>query len=132
MRSRDIIWLNKSYGAWIIKNQVSSDEVQDDDEEESMRMDLKEGIIKEDERKASKLKVIRAMKKLQGWANPDVIDIIDASISRRYIMISESTFAFRVSDHPKKPGIEDHKRKWQVEFSLSIKSLSHYRVTGLV
>ena len=58
-----------------------------------MGMDLKEGIIEEDERKASKPKVIREMKKLQGWYNPEATYIIDASISVKDVIIDQDNFS---------------------------------------
>jgi len=84
-----------------IKEPSNEDEVRDANEEDSIGIDLKEGIIEEDEKKASRPKVIRAMKNLQGWINPEATDMIDASISGRKMIIDQANFAVMVSDHPK-------------------------------
>ena len=38
-------------------------------------------------------KVVRAMKKLQDWFNPEATDIIDALISGREMIIDQASFA---------------------------------------
>ena len=46
-------------------------------------------------------KVIRAMKKLQGWCSPEAPDVSNASISGREMIIDQANFVLIVIDYQK-------------------------------
>ena len=71
LKSRDIIWLKKSYGDWGKKVQFAEEDTSDEEELEAGREETaSEHKEPDDEKTATNPKVIKEMKKLQSWFNP--------------------------------------------------------------
>ena len=74
---RDIIWLNWSFGEWNQKNQDDEINNQHDNQDENPLKRKGKRLI-ETTLMTPKHTLLKEMKKLQGWLNPDPSRIVDA------------------------------------------------------
>jgi hypothetical protein len=81
INSRDIIWLNKTYGEWK-NNKATISTVEDDTIElptgiDKLKLTTNATMDTEDESNELDKKVHRAMKKLESWFNPQATKVVE-------------------------------------------------------
>ena len=78
--------------------------------------------VEQDKKNDKGSKVIREMKKLQGWFNPDASRVVESSNSGREPIVDQADIAFMMMEQPKEPGTfneafnhseEDVRLKWR-------------------
>ena len=77
-KSRDIVWLKKSFGEWDKKVEEVNNEQDEDELIEEIRKEPHASIDAEE--KSPKSKLLNQMKKLQGWLNPESLRIVETII----------------------------------------------------
>ena len=82
IKLRDIIWSHKTYEDWCVKEDSNNEKDDDVEDNDSILVKTKaKETVEQEEKKDTSLKVIREMKKLQGWFNPDASRVIESSNS---------------------------------------------------
>jgi hypothetical protein len=130
IKSRDVVWLNKSYGAWIkSKNDTS---VSDDSDNEIETLKNKIEIEKpfndapNDGKNERVARSLRQTFKLKSWFNPNPTRLIENSDSGRELVLEKADIALNLIDCLKDPEtFEDayyhqnleEKMRWREEIS---------------
>ena len=92
--SRDIVWLNKSFGEWDKKDEEVNNEIDEQDEDELIEEVRKEPDAPVDtEERSPKPKLLSQMKKLQGWFNPEASRIVETLKSGREMILDQADIA---------------------------------------
>ena len=104
INSRDIIWLKNMYTDWL-KNKLMT---KIDDEEDSIELPTgnKRNFASNDDeidKKNKDEKVIRAMKKLESWFNPQATKVIEDHNHGREILLEQVNLALLTTDFMKEP-----------------------------
>ena len=123
IKSRDIKWLHKTYEDWCVKEDPESEKDDEIDDDDSILANTKaQETVEQDKKKDKGSKVIREMKKLQGWFNPDASRVVESSNSGREPIVDQADIAFMMMEQPKEPGTfneafnhpeEDVRLKWR-------------------
>jgi hypothetical protein len=102
IKSRDIKWLHKTYEDWCVKEDPEIEKDDEIDNDDPILANTKaQGTVEQDKKKDKGSKVIREMKKLQGWFNPDASRVVESSSSGREPIID---IAFLTVEQPKESG----------------------------
>ena len=108
IKSRDIKWLHKTYEDWCVKEDPESEKDDEIDDDDSILANTKaKETVEQDKKKDKGSKVIREMKKLQGWFNPDASRVIESSDSGREPIVDPADTAFMMVEQPQEPGTFD-------------------------
>jgi hypothetical protein len=95
IKSRDIKWLHKTYEDWCIKEDPESEKEDEIDDDDSILANTKaQETVEQDKKKVKGSKVIREMKKLQGWFNTDASRVVESSNSGREPIVDQADIAF--------------------------------------
>jgi len=84
IKSRDVIWLGKSFGIWNrVQNSTKTEKIDDSDGKDEPQKDVKEDEVIEavDKEKLDKTK--REVSKLKSWFNPDPERLLKTSLQER-------------------------------------------------
>jgi hypothetical protein len=93
--------------------------------------------VEQDKKKDKGSKVIREMKKLQGWFNPDASRVVESSNFGRELIVDQADTAFMMVEQPKEPGTfneafnhskEDVRLKWREVIHKEFKEMNLRRV----
>jgi hypothetical protein len=102
IKSRDVIWLGKSFATWT-KNQNGAkiEKIDDSDDEEEVQKDTQvndevEGV---DKRKLDKAK--REASKLKSWFNPDPKQFVENNQPGRELILDRVNLALNTTGKPK-------------------------------
>ena len=102
--SRDIVWLNKSFGEWDKKDEEVNTEIDEQDEDEFIEEVRKEPDAPVDtEERSPKPKLLSQMKKLQGWFNPEASRIVETLKSGREMILDQADIAMMMLEGPMEP-----------------------------
>ena len=102
--SRDIVWLNKSFGEWDKKDEEVNAEIDEQDEDELIEEVRKEPDTPVDtEERSTKPKLLSQMKKLQGWFNPEASRIVETLKSGREMILDQADIAMMMLEGPMEP-----------------------------
>jgi hypothetical protein len=93
--------------------------------------------VEKDKKKDKGSKVIREMKKLQGWFNPDASRVVDSSNSGREPIVDQADISFMTVEQPKEPGTfneafnhseENVRLKWREAIHKEFKEMNLHGV----
>ena len=109
IKSRDLVWLNLSYGNWKSKNNNQQPPDDDDTSDtEAMEKDASDLAEAEDAtldeaqiRKQNK--ALKQISKLKSWFNPDPSKFLEMQNSGREMIVETADFAFNMVDLVKDP-----------------------------
>jgi hypothetical protein len=108
LKSREIVWLNKSFGEWDKKVEEFNNEINEQDEDELIEEIRKEPDAPvDDEEKSPKPKLLNRMKKLQGWFNPEASRIFERLKSGREMILDQVDIAMMMLEGPMEPASFD-------------------------
>jgi hypothetical protein len=99
IKSRDVIWLGKSFGSCTkSRNGVKIDKIDDSDDEEEVKEDTQvndevEGV---DKRKLNRTK--REASKLKSWFNPDPKQFVENNQPGRELILDRATLSLNVTE----------------------------------
>jgi hypothetical protein len=134
IKSRDIKWLHKTYEDWCVKEDPESEKDDEIDDDDSILANTKaQETVEQDKKKDKGSKVIREMKKLQGWFNPDASRVVESSNSGREPIVDQADIAFMTVEQPKEPGTfneafnhpeEDVRLKWREAIHKEFKEMN--------
>jgi len=139
INSRDIIWLNKTYGQWM-KSKDSLEKVEDDSSDSELDIvatkEKMEAPAKMDET-AKNAKVLKEISKLKSWFNPDPSRFIEEKDSGRDLIVEKADVALNAVELVEEPKTfeeayfhpdSDQKMKWQEAISKEFEEMSAKRV----
>ena len=139
INSRDIIWLNKTYGQWM-KSKDSLEKVEDDSSDSELDIvatkEQMEAPAKMDDT-AKNAKVLKEISKLKSWFNPDPSRFIEEQDPGRDLIVEKADVALNAVELVEEPKTfeeayyhpdSDLKMKWQEAISKEFEEMSAKRV----
>jgi hypothetical protein len=107
IKSRDVVWLNKSYGAWIKSKNDTSVSDDSDSEIDTLKNKIEtEKLFNDASNDGKNERVARALRqtsKLKSWFNPNPTRFIESSDSGRELVLEKADIALNLIDCLKEP-----------------------------
>ena len=109
IKSRDLVWLNLSYGNWKSKNNnqqpADDDDTSDTEALEEDASDLAEAedATLDEAQIRKQNKALKQISKLKSWFNPDPSKFLEMQNSGREMIVETADFAFNMVDLVKDP-----------------------------
>ena len=138
--SRDITWLKKTYGEWNLKGQAVENTIEDEDSDLESTKTEKESAGEEvygvEETQVNQ-KVLKEMRKLQGWFNPSATKFVEELPSQqagRELILDQVDFAFTTMDDYVEPKSfeeawnhpdESQRQKWRDAIHKEFKDMNN-------